>query len=108
MLSGEAGIGKSRLMAELKKRDVMRRVTCLEGRAISIGRNLSFHPIINLFKHWAQIVEDDSEAQAIAKLKLAIRSRPPRGDRRNTALCGHAHGHETVGEVCGAGRGHRR
>lgn len=45
---GEAGIGKSRLIAELKKRDVMKRVTLLEGRAISIGKNLSFHPIIDL------------------------------------------------------------
>lgn len=76
-IAGEAGIGKSRLIAELKKRDVMRRVTFLEGRAISIGRNLSFHPIINLFKHWAKIVENDSESQAIAKLKLAIRTVHP-------------------------------
>lgn len=73
-ISGEAGIGKSRLIAELKKREVMRRVTFLEGRAISIGRNLSFHPIINLFKHWANIVESDSEARSIAKLKQAIRT----------------------------------
>ena len=34
---GEAGIGKSRLIAELKNRDVMKRVTLLEGRAISMG-----------------------------------------------------------------------
>ena len=41
---GEAGIGKSRLIAELRNSSVMKRVTLLEGRAISIGRNLSFHP----------------------------------------------------------------
>ena len=40
---GEAGIGKSRLVAELKNHDVMKQVTILEGRAISIGKNLSFH-----------------------------------------------------------------
>ena len=40
---GEAGIGKSRLIAELKNRDVMKRVTLLEGRAISMGANLGYH-----------------------------------------------------------------
>jgi ATP-dependent Clp protease ATP-binding subunit ClpA len=39
---GEAGIGKSRLVAELKRREVMKGVTLLEGRAISIRKNLSF------------------------------------------------------------------
>ncbi|NQT55478.1 MAG: AAA family ATPase, partial [Desulfobacteraceae bacterium] len=70
---GEAGIGKSRLVAELKNREVMNRVSLFEGRAISTGRNLSFHPIIDLFKHWARIKEDDSEAAALSKLATAIR-----------------------------------
>jgi len=48
---GEAGIGKSRLIAELKKCDIMKRVMVLEGRAISIGKNLQFHPIIDLLKN---------------------------------------------------------
>ncbi|EFK05456.1 adenylate and Guanylate cyclase catalytic domain protein [delta proteobacterium NaphS2] len=69
---GEAGIGKSRLMAELKKKDVMRRVTLLEGRAISIGKNLSFHPIIDLLKQWAGITEDDHETRAFQKLENAV------------------------------------
>jgi len=71
---GEAGIGKSRLIAELRNSNVMNRVNLLEGRAISIGRNLSFHPIINLLKHWSQILEEDSEATAFSKLETAIRS----------------------------------
>ncbi|MBU4492076.1 MAG: AAA family ATPase [Euryarchaeota archaeon] len=71
---GEAGIGKSRLVAELKKRDVMKRVTTLEGRAISIGRNLSFHPIIDFLKQWARIRADDGEATALGKLETAVRS----------------------------------
>lgn len=71
---GEPGIGKSRLVAELKKSDVMKRVTILEGRAISIGRNLSFHPIIDFLKQWAGIREDDGEAAALGKLETAVRS----------------------------------
>ena len=70
---GEAGIGKSRLMAELKRLEVMKRVTLLEGAAISIGKNLSFHPIIDLSKHWVGIRSDDDEANAFDKLKAAIK-----------------------------------
>jgi hypothetical protein len=45
-VSGEAGVGKSRLIAELKEWQVMQlQVTLLEGQAISIGKNLSFHPV---------------------------------------------------------------
>ena len=74
---GEAGIGKSRLMAELRRREVMQKVTLLEGRAISIGRNLSFHPLIDLLKQWAGISEEDSEAAAFDKLERTIRAIHP-------------------------------
>ena len=69
---GEAGIGKSRLLAELTLRDAMKRVTLLEGRAISMGRSLSFHPIIDLLKRWAKIGEDDDPKKATGKLKSVI------------------------------------
>ena len=71
---GEAGIGKSRLVAELKGREVIRRVAFLEGRAVSIGRNLPFHPIIDLLKHWALIREDDGETIAFEKLEAAVKN----------------------------------
>jgi class 3 adenylate cyclase/tetratricopeptide (TPR) repeat protein len=69
---GEAGIGKSRLIAEFKKREIVKGLTVLEGRSISIGRNLSFHPIIDLIKHWAKIRTDDSPVVAYEKLETAI------------------------------------
>jgi class 3 adenylate cyclase/tetratricopeptide (TPR) repeat protein len=75
---GEAGIGKSRLVAELKKREVMNRVTLVEGRAISMGRNLSFHPIIDILKQWANIKKDDSEAAAFSKLETAVKGIVPK------------------------------
>ncbi len=74
---GEAGIGKSRLMAELKRRGVMKRVTLLEGRAISIGKNLSFHPITDLLKQWMGIRQDDDQVTAFYKLQSALRSLLP-------------------------------
>jgi len=76
-LIGEAGIGKSRLIAELKSWDMMKKVVLLEGRAISMGRNLSFHLIDNLLKEWANITEDDSGTTALSKLESAIRRVDP-------------------------------
>jgi class 3 adenylate cyclase len=70
---GEAGIGKSRLVAELKKWGDMKRITLLEGRAISIGRNLSFHPIIDLLKQWMGIRQDDDQAEVFYKLQNRLR-----------------------------------
>ncbi|MBW1770689.1 MAG: AAA family ATPase [Deltaproteobacteria bacterium] len=70
---GEPGVGKSRLLAELRKREVIKRASFLEGRCISIGKNLSFHPLIDLFKQWAKIKEDDTQAEASNKLETAIR-----------------------------------
>ena len=72
-ITGEAGIGKSRLVAELKNLSAMRKVTLLEGRAVSMGRNLSFHPIIDVVNHWAQIREGDSQAVAFTKLENSVR-----------------------------------
>ena len=51
----------------------MQRVTLLEGRAIPIGKNLSFHPIIDLSKQWVGIRSDDDEAKAFDKLEAAIK-----------------------------------
>jgi len=74
---GEAGIGKSRLMAELRSKEEMDRVTLLEGRALSIGKNLSFHPLIDILKNWSGINEEDSEQSMSEKLERAIRTIHP-------------------------------
>lgn len=70
---GEAGIGKSRLVAELKKREMIKRVFLLEGRAISTGRNLSFYPIIDVFRQWARIEENETGTAALSKIETALR-----------------------------------
>jgi class 3 adenylate cyclase/tetratricopeptide (TPR) repeat protein len=74
---GEAGIGKSRLIAELMNRDEIRRVTVLEGRTLSFGTNLPFYPLIDILKIWAEIKEDDAERQASGKLKNKIKEAHP-------------------------------
>ena len=47
-LIGEAGIGKSRLVEELKVKDVARRTCLLEGRGVSTGKSLGFHPVTEM------------------------------------------------------------
>lgn len=70
---GEAGIGKTRRVTELKRRESIRRATVLEGRAISMGRNLSFHPIVDHLKHWVGIREEESGPKAFHKLETVGR-----------------------------------
>jgi class 3 adenylate cyclase/tetratricopeptide (TPR) repeat protein len=72
-ITGEAGIGKSRLMAELRRTEMIKRVLLLGGRALSIGRSLSFYPIIDALKHWSRIREEDTDTEAQRKLEKAIR-----------------------------------
>jgi len=71
-LMGESGIGKSRLIEELKKQNTTKRVAVLEGRAVAFGKNLSFHPIIHTFKNWAKINENDPPVESVRKLKNSI------------------------------------
>ncbi len=71
-LIGEAGIGKSRLIAEVEALDEFKEATVLQGRSLSIGQSLSFHPFTDLLKHWAGIGDDDDEPQSLRKLDAAI------------------------------------
>jgi class 3 adenylate cyclase/tetratricopeptide (TPR) repeat protein len=76
---GEAGIGKSRLIAELTHRDEMKRVNFLLGRALSFGQNLSFHPLIDILRSWAGIADEDTAEGSYQKLEKAIRDVHPEG-----------------------------
>ena len=68
---GDAGLGKSRLLAELAAAPESQSVTWLEGRSVSIGKNLHHHPFVDLFRSWAGIGADDGDA-ARAKLEAAL------------------------------------
>ncbi len=76
-ISGEAGIGKSRLMAEFKNGPLMKQTVLFEGRAISMGRSLSFYPIIDCLKHWAGIKEEDGDKEKLSKLANAVINQCP-------------------------------
>jgi len=71
-IEGMAGIGKSRLMAEIRQKEIIQNVAFFEGRALSEGKNLSFHPIIQIIKSWSGIKEDDNPAVSYQKLSANI------------------------------------
>lgn len=72
---GEAGLGKSRLLAEVTgpgATELHRRALVLEGRSLSVGQGLSFHPFVDLLRRWAGISDEDSEETALARLEAGI------------------------------------
>ncbi|WP_285568014.1 LuxR family transcriptional regulator [Streptomyces sp. RTGN2] len=68
-ITGAAGIGKSRLMAEFCRRARRRGVTVLRGRAAEYERHLPFHPFADAF---ADLVErpphDESHLDAVPRI----------------------------------------
>jgi class 3 adenylate cyclase/tetratricopeptide (TPR) repeat protein len=66
-VSGEAGIGKSRLLLEFR-RSLGEEVAWLDGQCISYGSNIPYLPIIDLIKGRYGVDEGDDEATIIAKV----------------------------------------
>jgi class 3 adenylate cyclase/tetratricopeptide (TPR) repeat protein len=64
----EAGVGKSRLCYEFAERCRARGLTVLEGRAVSHGRNVPFLPILQIFRDYYGIVEQDDARTAREKI----------------------------------------
>jgi len=58
VLVGEPGVGKSRLLHEFRRRNGSR-VAWAEGRAISFGQSMAFHPLIDLLRGNFRIDVDD-------------------------------------------------
>ncbi len=78
---GEAGLGKSRLIAELRAAPEAADVTWLVGRSLSVGAGLGFHPFADLLRAWAGIGDDDPE-EAIPGLLFAALERVFRDEAR--------------------------
>src|SRR5262252_3663569 len=56
----EAGGGKSRLLYEFRQRLQDKRVTYLEGRCLSYGSSIPYHPLTDILRHNCGISETDS------------------------------------------------
>ena len=70
---GEAGQGKSRLLYEFRQRLADKQVTHLEGRRLSYGHSIPYHPIIDLVRIHCGITEIDSPAAISEKAGIALR-----------------------------------
>ena len=70
---GEAGVGKSRLMLELKKtvQDEQTEILCLEGQCLHFGGTMPYLPILDVVKSYFVIEEEDREY--LIKKKIAER-----------------------------------
>jgi class 3 adenylate cyclase/tetratricopeptide (TPR) repeat protein len=69
---GEAGVGKSRLVAEIRNSAGASHLTWLEGRTLSFGQTISYWPFQEILWQYAGISEDDSEADAWRKLERRV------------------------------------
>ena len=69
----EAGVGKSRLLYEFRKAIANEDVTFLEGRCLSYGRNVAYHPVIDLLKSDFNIREEHSDEEIRAKVKKGLK-----------------------------------
>jgi tetratricopeptide (TPR) repeat protein len=86
VVSGEAGIGKSRLLSELK-RDITSReeVNWLEGRCLAYTSSVPYGPFLELIRNHAGIRDEQSEDAARRRLDLAVNQFFP-GDAEAKAI----------------------
>ena len=70
-LVAEAGMGKSRLLAELRRR-IGGDAAWHEGHCLSFGRAMTFHPLIDLLRRQLDIGDGDTEVAIAAKVSAHI------------------------------------
>jgi class 3 adenylate cyclase/tetratricopeptide (TPR) repeat protein len=74
-IAGDAGIGKSRLLYELRRRlaEENRAVSWVEGQCVSFGQSIPFLPLVDLLRKNFGIEEFDGEPEIIAKVEAGMR-----------------------------------
>jgi class 3 adenylate cyclase/tetratricopeptide (TPR) repeat protein len=70
---GDAGIGKSRLLHELRLRPGATDATWLVGRCISFGRSIPFLPLMDLLRGALRIDHGDDPATIAEKVRVGVR-----------------------------------
>jgi len=70
-LLGDAGIGKTRLLAELRQL-ATGRVTWLEGRCLSYGTEFPYGPLVQMLRVWVGSEEGEPELLVRTKLRAML------------------------------------
>jgi class 3 adenylate cyclase len=70
----EAGVGKSRLLYEFRKAITNEDVTFLEGRCLSYGKGVAYHPVIDILKASFDIRESDGDSEVKEKVKQSLKA----------------------------------
>jgi class 3 adenylate cyclase/predicted ATPase len=72
LLSGEAGIGKSRLVQALKEQVLAEGATRIEFRCSPYHQNSAFYPIIDHLQRLLQFAQDEAPQAKLAKLQQVL------------------------------------
>jgi tetratricopeptide (TPR) repeat protein len=83
---GDAGLGKSRLVYEFKRRIQTRPVTFFDGRCSSLGQGVPYTPFLGLLKHYFGLVPGESVEQACAKVDARLGPRAKKAEGAFPAL----------------------
>jgi class 3 adenylate cyclase/tetratricopeptide (TPR) repeat protein len=70
-LVGDAGIGKSRLLLELRRR-IGDGAAWQEGHCLSFGKAMAFHPLVDLLRRQFDVEEGDGEVAIAAKIEGGV------------------------------------
>jgi class 3 adenylate cyclase/tetratricopeptide (TPR) repeat protein len=71
-VSGDAGTGKSRLIAEFKNSNGAQAIRWLDGHAYAYNRGVPYYPFIDMLNRLFEIREEDAEAVIGTKLRSGI------------------------------------
>ncbi len=69
---GEAGVGKSRLMYEFRKAVANEDTLFLEGKCLSYGRGVAYHPIMDILKATFGIEDQDTDSNITEKVRTGL------------------------------------
>jgi len=73
-ITGEAGVGKSRLLREIKDSILAERLLWLAGNALSLGKSTSFLPFQQILRRYMRVEEEEDPRKAWANLEASVRT----------------------------------
>ncbi len=83
---GEAGLGKTRLIYELRTALDLSQVNQVRGRCAATGESMSYLPFVDLFQRWFRIRDTDPPAQMLDKARSGALALEPALEEHLPAL----------------------